>query len=666
MRRASGQVALALNLVIAIFIVGSLGLAAYEMSRVLLARDQLKHSLELAALAGTASLASTSATGSTALNEAKTVAINILKMNSILGTPLTSTVREVTSLSALNPVPSGIDVYVEFDDPITKQPTANPSNVMRLYGAYKYVAFSGGFGSVGVYTCMLEEQALSSLPALDLVIVHDSSGSMDDGTNVTFVRRYFDPSVNPPQPSYTIPNPGGIPEQGPLGTLLCPTIIGSQVNGLEPQNLDAAGDPKTANCPKEFSEVGTMGTTVPLRGVMNTGSMPGDAPPSLGGVGLAGMTKGPGNTTDTYAIAPGRNRWSLTSAILDFGKLGRLADFGKFSLEQSAEAAAPAPYNPWGADPSMFTDMVVNLDGNAVYAGGTYNGFSFPDYRWLVEAARGNLENGSVAPNGLAPLASTPMEGAAAPGYQNAYRLAAYSKLEPKGTLERAVKGFMSKVLESSDCHFGFVAFGDRAGTSPTDFDKGPRISWAYPVAGKVKYLVPAIPLNSTNNNYTTINTLLSTPATSNKPMFVPNGGANLAAGLQQAQTMLNGPGARSGAMKAILVVTDKVPTRDLAGKIYNDPAANGPALNDAVNVATNLGNAGIPIFVVGLDQVNGQMTPYMSTQFSDTAAGGLVNAAGHGGVLHLDTWVDPTTTLNTLTGKFNNIVRQLVVLTRG
>ncbi len=666
MRGARGQVAIALNLVIAIFVVGSLGIAAYEMPRLLLAREQLKNCLEFAALAGTASLASSSASGTPATLEAKQVALNIFKMNSILGQPLTNNVREVTTLSQLSPASSSVDVFVEFDDPITKQPTNSASNVMRLYGAYKYVLFSGGFGSIGFFTCNLTEQALSALPPLDLILVHDSSGSLDDQSKVTLVRRYFDPSVNPPQPSYVIPSPGGNPEQGSLWSLVCSTLIGSQVNGLEPQNLDAAGDPKVAACIKEFSEVGTMGTTVPLRGVTNTGSMPGDSPPGLGGVGLAGMTVGPGNTTSSIASASGKSSTIAAAQQRQSQFQNMLTSFVGRLLGEPAEAVALAPYNPWGADPSMFTDMVVNIDGNSTFGGAVTNGFSFPDYTWLVEASRGNLENGAVAPNAMAPLAGTPMEGAATPGYRNAYRLAAYSKLEPKGTLERAVKGFLSKISETSDCHFGFVAFGDRAGTAPNDTIKAPRVSWAYPVAGKVSYLIPAIPLDPNTSNFRAITDLLSTPATSNTPMFVPNGGANLADGLQQAANMLTGAGARTGSMKAVVVVTDKVPTRDLAGNVYINPGANGPALTDAINVAKTLGAKGIPIFVVAIDQSGGPMTPFLLNQYSDIDPSGLVYTAGHGGVLHTDTWVDPQTTLNTLNGKFNNIVRQLVVLNRG
>lgn len=667
-RKPSGQVAIALNLVIAIFVVGSLGIATYELTRVLLAREQLKNCLEFAALAGTASLASSSASGAPATNEAKAVALNMFKMNSILGQPLASNVREVPSLSQLNPQTASVDMFVEFDDPVTKQPTANPSNVMRLYGAYKYVLFSGGFGAIGVLSYNLTEQALSALPALDLILVHDNSGSLDDATPVTAVRRYYDPSVYPPQPTYVIPTPGGTPQQGLIAGLFCSRPIGSQLNGLEPQNLDVAGDPRLTTCVREFSELGDTGNTVPLRGVTNTGAMPGDSPPAYGGVGLAGLTKGPGyhGGAPQVGALPGsgatvamnqKDKHSADLLTYFFSRLGG----------DPAEAQTPPAFNPWGADDTMFTDLVVNIDGNPTYGGTVVNGISFPDYRWLVEASRGNLENGAVAPNAMAPLAGTPMEGAANPGFRSAYRVAAYSKLEPKGTIERSVKSFMTKVAATSDCHFGFVAYNERAGTSPTDTDRAQRISWAYPVAGKVNYLVPAIPLDPGRDNINTVSALLSPPPDDNNPMYAPNGGSNLADGLQQAYNMLTGAGSRTGAMKAVIVVTDKVPTRDLAGTAYDDPTANGPALADAVNIAKNLGKKGIPIFMVGVDHAGGgQMTPFMVDQFSDTAAGGVVSTAGHGGVLHTTKWVDAPTTQNALNGKFNNIVRQLVVLNRG
>ena len=82
------------------------------------------------------------------------------------------------------------------------------------------------------------------------------------------------------------------------------------------------------------------------------------------------------------------------------------------------------------------------------------------------------------------------------------------------------------------------------------------------------------------------------------------------------------------------------------------------------MNVATQCRTQGIPIFIVAVDQSPGaQMTSYMQTQFSDTAAGGLINTGGSGGVLYIDNWTGSQSTYTSLVGSFNNVVRQLMTL---
>jgi Flp pilus assembly protein TadG len=103
MRRNRGQAALALNIVLTIFVVGTLGMVTYEISRILLAREQLRNCLEMASLAGGAAMASSNATGSAAQNESKTVAMNLLQMNSVLGSSLHGNVTIGSSATALNP-----------------------------------------------------------------------------------------------------------------------------------------------------------------------------------------------------------------------------------------------------------------------------------------------------------------------------------------------------------------------------------------------------------------------------------------------------------------------------------------------------------------------------------------------------------------------------------
>ena len=145
-----------------------------------------------------------------------------------------------------------------------------------------------------------------------------------------------------------------------------------------------------------------------------------------------------------------------------------------------------------------------------------------------------------------------------------------------------------------------------------------------------------------------------------------PSGGCNLAAGLLQAYNQLTGSNSRSGAMKAIVVVTDSVPTVDLEGNSYPDPTANARALNQAVAIAAQCSDQGIPIFMVTLDQQSGAMTPYLQAQYSDTATGGVVYTAGHGGTLYINNWSNVNNSAASLNGSFNNVLRQLTALVKG
>ncbi len=299
MRNCRGQVALSLNIVLTIFVVASIGLVSYEISRILLARDQLKHCLELTSLAAASELASTNSTGTLAQQDSMNVGLNLLRMNSILGQPLTSSASQVNSISSLAPAIGAVQVYFEFDDPITKQPAlaGASANVVRVYGAYTYPLFSGGFGAIGVSAYTLTADALAGVPVVDVVIVYDNSSTNDDQTIITEVKRYWDPTV--PSIAYYIPNVG-TPQEGTIQTLTCPPTIGSAVNALPPQNLDAAGNPATSGCTKEFSEVGNVGNTVPMRGIANSGDPPGDAPPELAVLAQVAWPR------DQETVAPGQ------------------------------------------------------------------------------------------------------------------------------------------------------------------------------------------------------------------------------------------------------------------------------------------------------------------------------------------------------------------------
>lgn len=634
----------------------------------MLAREQLKHCVELAALAGeTTIMSSTSGTPQVA---AKTVALNIFRQNSIHGKMLTSA-TEVANLTSLAPASGQAMVFFEFDDPMTKAPSAT-GNVIRVHGAYNFPLFSGGFGAIGISSYTVAVESLAALPALDLVICYDLSASMDDQTKITLVRRTWDPALGTPAgtgaPRYEIPtDAGGTPAQGPIGTVLCSPKMGNATNALMPQNLDASNT-FPSSCPKEFSETGPTGDTVPLRGVSNGGSPPGDTPPGakpgIGpSVGPAALTPGPGygGGAQTYGD-------NTSAEYMAYGHKKRHAPSGiKIVpvIEQPAQAQTVTT-GKYGSDQTMYTDLVVNLDNNNVFGGyngsGGFTGYDFQNIGSLVEAARGNVESTATAT--LAGIDLTFLNMTPTLGYKSAYEALSLSRLEPKATMDNALDNFINKLKTSTDCHLGLVTFNDRAGTSATDTFGAHNISWSYATAGgRGSFPLPMISLTHATNNHGQVQSWIAPPR-NNSPAawLVPDGGTHVADALQKARLDLaNNSNARPGAMKAVLLITDGVPTRDFGGGAYAD-YNNGPAQADASAEADLLGQAGIPLFVVALDQY-GNLNSNFVADYSENSASGLCKVAGHGSLCHIDTWVDSNTTRASLYERLSNIARQLVSL---
>ena len=134
-RGRQGQVATALNLFIGLLIVGALAIFSFELSRILLAREQLKSCVDIAALAGEATLLSSTQSFATAQSNAKATALNMFKRNSILGAPMTG-VTEVSSPTLLSPGSGAAQVDFDFVDPVSGAVGGASSSVRRVTGAY--------------------------------------------------------------------------------------------------------------------------------------------------------------------------------------------------------------------------------------------------------------------------------------------------------------------------------------------------------------------------------------------------------------------------------------------------------------------------------------------------------------------------------------------------
>lgn len=99
--------------------------------------------------------------------------------------------------------------------------------------------------------------------------------------------------------------------------------------------------------------------------------------------------------------------------------------------------------------------------------------FDFPNIAVVVEAARGNLENTPVLPNGLknsqAALIDRPVsvDGtifdmrsiSTKDGYQRAYQRLAMLATQPLGSVLAAMDGYLQKLHKYADCRMGLVSF---------------------------------------------------------------------------------------------------------------------------------------------------------------------------------------------------------------
>lgn len=684
-RECRGQVATALNLFIGLLIVGALAIFSFELSRILLAREQLKSCVDIAALAGEATLlSSTEPDHVLAQNNAKLTALNMFRRNAILGAPMTSVV-EATSPTDLTPAGGGLaKVYFEFVDPVSGALGQSTSNVLRVTGAYSYQIFGGSVYGMGntVYTVAVATKA--SLPALDMYVLLDISSSMDDQTPVTYVLRKWDPAGNGGvgAPTYSIPVVAP-PGTGTIFATGCPSQTGHPVNGLEPQHLDNTQAAYAVPCHKCFSEIENVNTptnTLSLRGVFDYRA-PGDAPVGDGGAG--GLGAPPPSTPGGHPMAFKFKRKSIDqydplsdptrllakekpSSIA--GKVAPKSDNSdRMIWDSPAVAAVPATYPE-----CTFTHLVVNIDGNPAFGGHTAFGYTFPGIGALTEASVGNLETAATVSGAKVDLAAI---GVPAPnaGYQDVYRIEAAKRIEPLYSVEQSVNGFLTKVRYTTDPHFGFVAFSNYAGNTPTDTYADYKVSWAYPQGGIANYPLPGIhidPNPGVDNYNTIINTMaIPTAVGPTNTLLVADGGCNTGQALLHSLNRLDpnsgaGPLTREGAARAVVLVTDGVPTYDLTGAGYPPPPANGPAESDARAQAAKAKAAGIPIFVVALTQ-DASLNPDLDAIYSDTNAGGIAYDSGNGAKYYRVAWSNPTTTKRDLDSVFGNIARQLVNLVR-
>ncbi|MBX9877814.1 MAG: VWA domain-containing protein [Candidatus Obscuribacterales bacterium] len=323
-RRTRGQSIMSLGVVLIIVAVVVLGLLSVEVNRLVLAKQQLQSAADAAALAGAATLASSdNLDPMDAQDQASSTALNTFQKNQVLG----------RSLSTATIGGGGGSDYIDinFLDPHNNNAIVAPGDPKgKVVQVTANMAFRPLFAFLGTYSYPLAAISNGGVPNLDVVLCFDVSGSIDDQTPVTFIRRRW--SNN--KIVYDIPSTrSGSPVQpqakGPLYDIIGPPATGTRSNGVYPQHLSLTNQ-SDVRWPLVFSEQsGVTGSAVGLRGTPNVGKPPGNCPPGTAGIG---------------------NQYT-------------------------------------------YTDVVVNIDGKNTFGGLDIDGYNFPDVATLVEASRGNLEN---------------------------------------------------------------------------------------------------------------------------------------------------------------------------------------------------------------------------------------------------------------------------------
>ena len=434
-RKKSGQAMVVLSAIISILVLFVVGLFSYEVNRVEVCRAQLRSATEAAALAAAATLASQDNTDpSAAHNEALQTAISTFMQNSVAGTSLTNAILAATN--ADSPSANNSSLFIEFLDPNNNNQVVNLGNpagkIVRITSAFGLLPSFSNF--LGLSSVPLRTTALGGVPDLDVVLCFDCSGSIDDQTPVTMVRREWT-SVAPARVRYVIPptrsgSVAGPTAQGRLYDIIGPVPTGTRVNAMYPQYLSL------------LSQSGSGGNRWPLN---FNASLRSTAPAASG------------STNNEPGYPPGN---------ISGGTFG---------------------------DQYTVTDMVVNIDGKTTFAGMTSSdGYAFPNVATLVEAARGNLENTTVFNNSRAntgvPAGVTPRA-----GYQAKYMELARANCHPIKDAQDASATFFTIMNTNTVGHFSIVCFSDDgSGSAISDY----RTDSAYRATGSTSYAKPLTPLN--------------------------------------------------------------------------------------------------------------------------------------------------------------------------
>ncbi|CAN5357222.1 hypothetical protein BH10CYA1_BH10CYA1_33120 [soil metagenome] len=266
---------IALVMIVGLVTLPLIGIFTFEVGRLHLAKQQLQNASDAAALAAVATLASEdNLNPQTAHIDAMQTALGIFKENSVLSTLLSQTT--IAGSANIVPANGSANIFFEFVNPLTMQvePISSPNaKIVRVYSNFSTLTAFGKF--IGIKDFNVNAISKGAVPQLDVVFCFDVSGSMDDQTPVTFVKRKWDQN----KIVYDVANATSGKAEGKIFDVIQPGESGSSLNGAEPQLLDQA----YWNSNMQFTETLARDAGVPglrsLNGYPDQGKPPGNCPP---------------------------------------------------------------------------------------------------------------------------------------------------------------------------------------------------------------------------------------------------------------------------------------------------------------------------------------------------------------------------------------------------
>lgn len=509
-------------------------------------------------------------------------------MNSILQTPLntgafypaggatssTTTAGDnvVTANFNTSTAPGSVPLHTAIVDLILLDvnghpvPTGTPAASMTCEAWWTDAPVWGPTGIFPIQTqYTLSSSSNGGLPQLDIIVVYDISGSMDDQTPVRFVNRYWSvPGIttqstsmqtspnagaagngtlawnlqvnnstyapgNGYPPSWITPNTPSTVQPGALYNLLnlggVGTYYGTALNCCPPENLDLAS----------YQGAGANGVSFLWSETQPAGT-PAYRFSYLGGLRSNGnVTTFKTTTMPEAGMPPGNCRSDLRLTNPNYTNetypSGQWAGYtGTNSL--------PSYQDSSGGFTDLIVDMGWNPNGlsqNAVYpwsgTNGTYSAppsKSYPNAAVAVEAARGNLESNGVLCSAYGyptdtTLTKVPsqLSGLSLGGYFNDYWAYVLNNASPINQGRAALYNFYNTMNVSSNCHLGLICFSDTPGTSSTSTSTYTNnIDTSYSYGGTGTFLNPGLSVSTGDSQATDYNNCIAAITGTTTPAF--------------------------------------------------------------------------------------------------------------------------------------------------